>query len=85
MDEEYGALAALSALAVFSMIGRRRKPRNPEEEKEATLREAERLAVKEQAQYEAAYRQAESDNEEFDRAPRAFRRRYNHSKDGAGK
>lgn len=73
--DDYGALALVLASASFASLKRKRREQDPE----YAAKEAERIAAKAEAKYEADYAQAQKDNDEFERSPRAFMRRLSKS------
>jgi hypothetical protein len=78
---EVPMIDALVMAAAFSMFGKKRRMEDPEyvaKEKEREERAAE-------ARYDASYAQAHLDNDEYNRAPRAFLRRLLRSNDEASK
>ena len=78
--DDYPLIDVLSMIAVMSMIGRSRKQRLQKEDPEYAAAEEERIRLEEEKKYHAAYNAAQTDNEECNRNPRAFKRRLSRSK-----
>ncbi len=76
MSEIGVGLEAVMMMAALSVMNRKRKDLSPED----AAKRAEREAIQTEALYEAQYKQAHLDNEEYNRSPRAFRRRLTLSK-----
>ena len=77
MTEDIGIGSALMMAAMFAMRGKKRRMEN---DPEYAVKEAERIAAKAEANYDADYVQAHKDNAEFEHSPRAFMRRLSKSK-----
>lgn len=71
--------SALLMAAAFSMFGKKRKMQDPE----YAAKEQERQVQAAEARYDAQYKQAHIDHEEYRRSPRAFMRRLTRSKGGS--
>jgi hypothetical protein len=76
--DEFPLMDALVMAAAFSMFGKKRRMQDDPEYAE---KEKQRQAKAAQDRYDADFAQAHLDNEEYNRSPRAFRRRLSQSKD----
>jgi len=69
--DDFSALALVLASAGFAALKRKRNRDDPED----AAQEVARMAAKAEAEFQSDYEQARRDNAEYERSPRAYRRR----------